>query len=157
MTKPIIAAHPHADAPLFALEAEIDRLGEAYAEIYRTRVEPHGERFDQLLNLPAESHEQYWGRLKAFDEETGRAKAITDADEVWNDAAKLIEQMWARPATTIEGRAAKVRVFLNHAAINGDWFERECDEWDLGMARRLLLDLAGMAETDLRFCRESPS
>jgi hypothetical protein len=151
MTKPIITAQPHADAPLFALEAEIGRLGEAYNEIYRTRVEPHDEGFSKLFNLPAESREERFARLEDFDEGTGRAKGIIDADVVWDDTVKLIEQMWARPATTIEGRAAKVRVFLNHAAIDGDWWERECDEWDRGMARRLLLDLAGMTEADLDF------
>jgi hypothetical protein len=57
--------------------------------------------------------------------------------------------MMALPAHTQAGRAAKVRTLLLYAA-GDDWRGPSRDlDWEIGAARRLLGEFAGMSEEEL--------
>jgi hypothetical protein len=62
---------------------------------------------------------------------------------------KLIKEMWPIPATTINGRRAKVEVLL--VCILGDKWRVNDDEadYDIHMARRLLIECGGGQPADI--------
>ena len=51
-----------------------------------------------------------------FGVDSGRDAAIDEADQYYNEASRFIGTMWAMPAQTNAGRAAKLRVFFKHVA-----------------------------------------
>jgi hypothetical protein len=146
------AVPPEASGPnaqILALETEIHRLFDEAAQINLERVDPFSYEFEKLAGKWHRSRsEADLQAMRRFGEETGRDAAIDDADKFYDRADVLIRSMWAMPAQTNAGRAAKVRVFFEHVA--GDFFKgQEPDlDWDAMLGRKLLLEYAGMNEAD---------
>jgi hypothetical protein len=134
------------DAQLLAWEAEIDGLYEAAHQITRERVDPHNEEFIKLAGsyqAPVRAE-----ALRRFDKKSGRSAAIAEADKFLDKADKLTRKMWALPATSSAGRVAKARVFFKHIALEHFHGPDSELDWDMSLARQLLLEYAGLTEAD---------
>lgn len=137
------------DTPLFALETRIDQLHDEANRIYVERVDPIEEKFENLMSIWQQSRSKAaQAAMLRFGKESGRDAAIDEADQYEEKALRVINAMWAIPAQTNAGRAAKLRVFFKHVA--GDRFSGPVLDldWDNDLARKLLLEYAGMSEAE---------
>lgn len=89
------------------------------------------------------SREQRSRDLKAFCETSGRDPAIREQDALQAKADKFIQQMWKTPARTSAGRAAKVRVLLQHVSPEAFAVPFDHMDWDAALCFDLLLEFAG--------------
>lgn len=100
-----------------------------------------------VVTVPANSADyQRVALLQAF------ADAVSNPGEVANgplsqalaEQAALVERLVSTPARDTADAAAKVRMLLEHV-MPACWRGAEEDlDWDIAMARRLLLSLAGL-------------
>jgi hypothetical protein len=138
------------DAALLVLETTIGELHDEVGRINVERVDPTRDEFENFFKLWLESSYSQAAEqaMLRFGKESGRDDAIADTDLVFEKVNRLIEAMWTMPAQTNAGRAAKLRVFFKHIAL--DHFKGPDSEldWDNSLARRLLLEYAGMSEDD---------
>lgn len=67
-----------------------------------------------------------------------------EADAIHDEHSALVEKALAMPATSDDDRAKQVRILLNHV-MPASWLGADEDlDWDIAMARRLLLKFAGL-------------
>ena len=67
-----------------------------------------------------------------------------ESDAIVDEHSALVEKALAMPATSDDDRAKQVRMLLNHA-MPASWLGADEDlDWDIAMARRLLLKFAGL-------------
>jgi hypothetical protein len=67
-----------------------------------------------------------------------------EADAIHDEQAAMIEKALAMPAACDDDRAKQVRMLLNHV-MPAKWLGADEDlDWDVAMARRLLLKFAGL-------------
>jgi hypothetical protein len=131
------------DSELLRLETEISKLYAAAHEIGETRIDPHNEGFDRIVSDVTLSKEQRSKDLKAFAQTSGRDAAIYEQQALLTKADKFIQQMWGTPARTGAGRAAKVRVLLQHVTPDAFAVPFEDMDWDAALCFDLLLEFAG--------------
>ncbi|ODT14144.1 MAG: hypothetical protein ABS35_35695 [Kaistia sp. SCN 65-12] len=75
----------------------------------------------------------------AIDEVTSE-----ETDTILDEHSALVEKALAMPATSDDDRAKQVRMLLNHV-MPASWLGADEDlDWDIAMARRLLLKFAGL-------------
>ena len=138
------------DAELLGLEAEIRRLHEEIIEIEETRVGPHEEAFNRILHgglLDSVTEESIDAAFE-FSRKIGREAACAEIDAIQAKTDSLMAALFAKPARTIAGRAAKVRVVLEF--INDQWRGPADDlDWPISVTRQLLGQFAGMSEAEL--------
>jgi hypothetical protein len=138
------------DAELLGLEAEIRRLHEEISEIEETRVWPHEEAFNRILHrgLLDSVTEESMDAASEFNRRVGREAACEEADAIHAKAQLLLAELVAKPARTVAGRAAKVRVALEF--INDEWRGPADDlDWPISVTRQLLGEFAGLSEAEL--------
>ncbi len=67
-----------------------------------------------------------------------------DNDAILDEHSALVEKALAMPAESADDRAKQVRMLLNHV-MPAKWLGADEDlDWDIAMARRLLLKFAGL-------------
>ncbi|MCV9937683.1 hypothetical protein OIU35_15115 [Boseaceae bacterium BT-24-1] len=67
-----------------------------------------------------------------------------ESDAILDEHSALVEKALAMPATSDEDRAKQVRMLLNHV-MPASWLGDDQDlNWEIAMARRLLLKFAGL-------------
>jgi hypothetical protein len=138
----VAPAFASADAEILALEAEISRLNATANEIQAQRVEPFEAVWQTLVAADLRA-------AHIFSESSGREKAVVETEEIDRQAGELFDRMMATPAQTQAGRAAKVRTLLCYVA-GKDWRGPSDDlDWEIGAARKLLGEFAGMNEEEL--------
>lgn len=70
--------------------------------------------------------------------------ADEECDAILDDHSALVEKALSMPATTPAERAAQVRILLDHV-MPASWLGNDEDlDWEVSMARRLLLKFAGL-------------
>jgi hypothetical protein len=148
-----------ADSEILVLEAKIWRLSDTAEEIKATRVDPFEDAWCGLYlsDLKAASRlrtgqeREFWQHAPSemFGRESGREKAVDECEDIHSQAGALLERMLALAALTQAGRAAKVRTLLRYVA-GDDWRGPGNDlDWEIGVARKLLGEFAGMSEKEL--------
>lgn len=94
-------------------------------------------------------HQAIWDEICKHRRDTGMEAAAEEQGVLFDEADVLIKKLWSIPAKTEEGRQAKVWALFRHV-MPADWFESDRDaEWEIQMARKLLLEFAGMDVSDL--------
>ncbi len=75
----------------------------------------------------------------ALDEATSE-----ETDAILDEHSALVEKALAMPAASDDDRAKQVRMLLNHV-MPAKWLGADEDlDWDIAIARRLLLKFAGL-------------
>jgi hypothetical protein len=132
LQKQIFAAHEAATVN----HAEIKRLGDIIgAEVERLYNDVYVHRRSNL------TEKERWAIVLAMPEAKEHDRLVTLAQPHHDRVIELIEQMWAIPTTTPEGRRAKFSVLLDHVMGNG-WLERDAD-WHIELARRMMIEFVG--------------
>ncbi|MDR3449080.1 MAG: hypothetical protein P4M15_04935 [Alphaproteobacteria bacterium] len=122
-------------------DAEIERLGAVVqSEGRRLYDEALAEEVRQGRYL---TPDERWNRVSAMPESKERSRLIELQDAHWYAMDESINQMWATPAHTPEGRRAKVLVLLG-AILGDDWRSGDWHcEYETKRARSLLIELVG--------------
>jgi hypothetical protein len=139
------------DAEIIALSAEVLRRREEAEAFQAARIDPFNERVDEIFwrDTSSTTEAVRWKAACAYSKETGREDAIEELREFDEAADEVFYRMMAIPATTQQGRAAKVRALLVHV-MGDDWRGPAKElEWDIEHARALLGELAGMTAEEL--------
>jgi hypothetical protein len=129
-----------------AFDPEIMRLGEIW--------QAENERLEnEFPSLTAQHAQQRWNLVRAMPESTEHDRLVNLAQPHWERHDAAVERMFAIPATSAEGRAAKASVILGlMAAFMGSLDEDdEGEEYPLNFVRLFLVDLAGKPE-QVRSC-----
>ena len=144
-----IAAVPaDPDAEIVALGAEIVRRCAEAQLFQKTRIDAYDEQCQMILDDYSKSRSDRLEEAWTFSEECGRTAAIEALEECEMAMDRLFYRLMTIPAMMQPGRAAKVRAFLVH--ILGDWRGPASHlEWDVGTARALLGEFAGMSAAEL--------
>jgi hypothetical protein len=132
------------DAEIATLSAEIVRWSAEAGRYQRECVDPHHDKFVDLLHDPAQSEQ-----ARAFSVESGHQAAVETVNAFEDVTTGMFKRQITIPATTQAGRAAKVRALLTHVMRDG-WRgpPKELD-WDVEMARALLGEFAGLTPAEL--------
>ena len=149
VTVPTIAqAAPDATAELLDLQEQIFEADEA-ANAHHAEIErPHGIIGDEVERLYDDwqsdlTKKERWALVTAMPESKEHDRLVRLAAPHHDRVGKLIERMWAIPATTPEGRQAKFLVLLDHV-MGGDWLEPDGPaDWHIEMARKMMIEFIG--------------
>ncbi|MHC2273528.1 hypothetical protein ACVME8_000139 [Bradyrhizobium diazoefficiens] len=147
-------ASPADDAALLQLNEDIFQAWEASHahddEIYRLE-EVRKAEYERLLEQETAqgqyiSVRERWDLVYSTPEVQRLDQLVILSEQHFLRMADLIDKMWAIPAKTEAGRSAKVQVLLS-CVLNWRDPDEEMD-WQLLMARRLLVDLVGGEEAE---------
>ena len=138
------------DSELLQLEKEIfaSRADAAVYddEIYRLSEIWEGElrRLEAEVNAGREARttRERWDAIRAMPESAEHERLVKLQQPHWNRHDEAMERMFAIPAQTAEGRAAKATVVLG---LMAEYLVDDPDEFDypLDLVRKLLVELGG--------------
>ena len=145
--KPAFAAAD--DSALLQLEEEIFEQYEA-AHAHDDELDKvHVIWRDELIRQESEAisspltSKQRWDLVKAMPESKEHTRLVTLGRPFFDRMNALIEQMFAIPAHTAEGRRAKVSVLLS-CVMGKEWCLIDKDtDYDVEMTRNLLVEFIG--------------
>jgi hypothetical protein len=144
-----LAAPQAPDAELLALSAEIVRRAAEADEFQKAHVAPYHDQFEMLFFDISKPRALCVEQAYAYSRESGRDAAIEQLSDFEEVTDRLFDRLRSIPATTQQGRAAKVRALLAHV-MHGDWRgPGEELDWDKDMARELLAEFAGMTQEEI--------
>jgi len=100
-------------------------------------------REEQLAGRSPLTSKERWGLVKAMPESKEHTRLVKLGEPFFARMDVLIEQMFAMPAHTPDGRRAKVTVLLT-CVMPSEWSQTDKDaDYDIEMARKLLIDFIG--------------
>jgi hypothetical protein len=144
-----VAALPADDSALLQLEEEIfEQYEAAHAhddDLYKVHLIWRDELIRQeseAISSPLTS-KQRWDLVTAMPESKEHTRLVTLGKPCFDRMNALIEQMFAIPAHTADGRRAKVTVLLT-CVMGKEWCRIDKDtDYDIEMARNLLIEFIG--------------
>jgi len=87
--------------------------------------------------------EERWAAVTAMPEAKEHSRLVGEQWPHYEALDKLINQMWAIPAQTPEGKAAKIMVLIC-SVMGDDWHEHDGEaDADILRARALMIELVG--------------
>lgn len=141
------AVLPVDDAALVEMEKALFEHREVINEL-----DPEILRFEQLgrselkcmhEEKPELTSEECWERAKTLPAFVEMERLIELQAPHWDAADAIVERMMGMPATTPEGRAAKLWVLLGHV-LPAEWRESdEAAEYEVRYTRNFLIELVG--------------
>lgn len=156
-------AAPENDLRLVELEREIlaeyEIATQHEDEIIRLREQGYAElRSEETKHLPVDEQVAIWERAKNAPECREADRLIALGDPHFDRMDALTKEMLSIPATTAQGRRAKLSVFFETIA-HERWTRSNHDaDYDMEIGRRLLLEFAGngaAGEWTEQFAREA--
>jgi hypothetical protein len=146
---PRFAKSASADSEILALSAEIVRRSAEAEAFQEAHINIHEERFQAIGEDRSIDPKARWEAACAFSRDSGRRAAILELFEFEQVTDKLFDRLMAVPATTQQGRAAKVRALLCHVLMR-EWRGPASDlEWQNDKTRALLGEFAGLTGDEL--------
>lgn len=151
-TAAVASVPGESDAEIIALSAEIVRRADEAERFQAARVDPYAETFKKLLRARpfGKSRDSIFEEALAYSRKSGRDAAIEALQDFDLATDALFDRMLSIPATTKQGRAAKVRALFAHVVRDEKWHRADDDtDYDVQMIKALFGEFSGLRPEEL--------